>query len=136
MVMANCSHFICSCIKPQVLSAVKLVIIHHFCHTVTRFQIMYKNTYGSLKRVQFVFSEVHAMKKKHRKKKNPNRTRPDTRHQRRGRLGRGSNAKTARNSEMLRTDGRTDGRTNTARCRVACSRLNKDQYHDMFYFKH
>ena len=35
-------------------------------------------------------------------------TRPDTWHQRRGRLGRGSNAKTARNSEMLRTDGQTD----------------------------
>ena len=36
------------------------------------------------------------------------RTRPDTRQDSRGRLGRGSNAKTARNSEMWWTDGRTD----------------------------
>ena len=35
-------------------------------------------------------------------------TRPDTRHLCRWRLGRGRNAKTARNSEMLRTDGPTD----------------------------
>ena len=34
-------------------------------------------------------------------------------------LGRSCNAKTARNSKRLRTEGRT----NTARCRVACPRL-------------
>ena len=38
-------------------------------------------------------------------------TRPDTRQDSRGRLGRGSIAKTARNSEMLLTDRRTDGPT-------------------------
>ena len=37
-----------------------------------------------------------------------NETRPDTRQDSRGRFGRDSNAKAARNSEMLRTDGRTD----------------------------
>ena len=36
------------------------------------------------------------------------KTRPDTRQDSRGWLGRSSNAKTARNSKMLRTDGRTD----------------------------
>ena len=50
-------------------------------------------------------------------------TRPDTLHQRRGQLGRGSIAKTARNSEMLLTDEPADGPSDTARCRVACPRL-------------
>ena len=36
------------------------------------------------------------------------KTRPDTRQDSRGRLGRGRNAKTARNSKKLGTDGRTD----------------------------
>ena len=36
------------------------------------------------------------------------KTRPDTRQSSRGRLGRSSNAKTNRNSEMWRTDRRTD----------------------------
>ena len=49
------------------------------------------------------------------------KTRPDTRHQRRGRLGRGNNANDARNSEMLRTNGPID----TAGCRVACPRLKE-----------
>ena len=38
----------------------------------------------------------------------------------RGRLGRSCNATTARNLEMWPTDGRTDGPTDTVRCRVAC----------------
>ena len=38
-------------------------------------------------------------------------TRPDTWQSSRGRLGRSSNAKTARNSKMWRTDRRTDRRT-------------------------
>ena len=44
------------------------------------------------------------------------KTMPDTRYGSRGRLGRGRNAKTARNSKSFVTEGRTD----TARCRVAC----------------
>ena len=52
-------------------------------------------------------------------------TRPNTRQSSRGRLGRSSNAKIARNSEMLPTYRRTDGPTDTARCRVACPRLKK-----------
>ena len=36
------------------------------------------------------------------------KTRPDTRQSSRGRLGRSSNAKTARNSKTWQTDGRTD----------------------------
>ena len=47
-------------------------------------------------------------------------TRPDTRQDSRGRLGRGRYTKTARNKKKL---GRMDGRTNTARCRVASPRL-------------
>ena len=47
----------------------------------------------------------------------------DTRQDSRGRLGRSSNAKPARNSKMLRRDGRTDPTTDTVRCRVACPRL-------------
>ena len=35
-------------------------------------------------------------------------TRPDTWHQRRGRLGRGSNTKTARNSGLLQMDEQTN----------------------------
>ena len=54
-------------------------------------------------------------------------TRPNTRQSSRGWLGRSSNAKTAQNSKMWRTDGRTDRHTDlptdTARCRVACPRL-------------
>ena len=40
-----------------------------------------------------------------------------------GRLGRGRGAKTARIPKMLQTDGPMDGRTDTARCRIACPRL-------------
>ena len=47
------------------------------------------------------------------------KTRPDTRQSSRGWLGRSSNAKTAQNSKMWRTDRPTD----MARCRVACPRL-------------
>ena len=58
-------------------------------------------------------------KKERQKRRKKKKTRPDTRQFRRGRFGRSSNVKTARNSKMLRTDGPTD----TARCRVACPRL-------------
>ena len=51
------------------------------------------------------------------------KTRPDTRQYSRGRLGRGCNAKTARNSKIFRTDLPTYRPTNMARCRVACPRL-------------
>ena len=44
----------------------------------------------------------------------------ETRH---GQLGKSSNAKIERNSEMLPTDGPT----NTARCRVVCPRLKIDE---------
>ena len=50
-------------------------------------------------------------------------TRPDTRQDSRGRLGRGRNEKTARNSKIFWTYRRTDLPTDTARCRVACPRL-------------
>ena len=57
------------------------------------------------------------------------RTRPDTRQDSRGGLGRSSNEKTARNSKMWRIDGPTDGPTDlptdTARRRVACPRLKR-----------
>ena len=53
-------------------------------------------------------------------------TRPDTRQDSRGQLGRGRNAITAWNSTKFvtdpRTDGPTDRPTDTARCRVACPR--------------
>ena len=50
-------------------------------------------------------------------------TRSDTQQDSRGRLGRSSNVRTARNSKMWRTDRHIDLPTNTARCRVACPRL-------------
>ena len=52
-----------------------------------------------------------------------------------GRTGSSSNAKTTRNSEMLRdgrTDGQMDGRTDTARCRVACPRLKEKDFKNFF----
>ena len=64
----------------------------------------------------------------------PHKTRPDTRQDSRGRLGRGRNAKTARNSEIFVTYFRTD----TARCRVACPRLKipwhnwRVEHHSLF----
>ena len=51
-------------------------------------------------------------------------TRPDTQQDSRRRLGRGRNAKTARNSEIFVTDIPTD----MARCRVACPRLKIGQF--------
>ena len=50
------------------------------------------------------------------------KTRPDTRQSSRGRLGRSSNAKTARNFRNISLRP-TDVPTNTVRCRVACPRL-------------
>ena len=66
--------------------------------------------------------ETHT-KRKRKEGKDKKKTRPDTRQSSRGRLGRSSNAKTARNSKMLRTDRPTDLPTDMARCRVACPRL-------------
>ena len=55
----------------------------------------------------------------------PEETRPATRQNIRGRMGRGSNTKTASNQKIFQTDGRTNGPTDTARCRVACPRLKR-----------
>ena len=52
-------------------------------------------------------------------------TRPDKQQDSRGRLGRGGDAKTARNLKTYRTDRRTNGPTDTAKCSVACPRLIK-----------